>query len=172
MHKFHVNIDPPKAGWLPVRISGPDGRISIVASYTPHDGFYDLVSGLRALYELGGTKIVRLHEEPDWIEITFSKVNDKLVIQSTSANDGPIRLEANFDTGCREFARKFKLLLDGVGYDGFAREWRHRPHGTRFESSGVTSKGSRRTSASTPETATVEERDRHRATETDSPTAA
>jgi len=127
VNRLQVNISAPKAGWLPIRITGPGGEISITASYTPSDGFYDLVSTVRALYEFGGSKIVRFHEEPVWTEVSLSKVDNRLVIEVGEGYGEPVRLEAGFDKGCREFARRFKLLLEEVGYDGFTREWRHRP---------------------------------------------
>lgn len=127
MNRLQVNIDAPKAGWLSIRIAGRDGEISVTASHVPSDGFYDLVSSLRALYEFGGSKTVRLHEEPDWIEISFAKIDNKLVIEAANCDGEPVRLEAGFDAGCREFARRFKLLLEELGYNGFASEWQHRP---------------------------------------------
>ena len=127
MKRLQVNIGAPKAGWLPIRIAGRGGEISVTASYTPTDGFYDLVSSLRALYEFGGSKVVRLHEEPGWTEISFSKVDDRLLIEVANTDGGPLRLEAGFDAGCREFARRFKFLLEEIGYAGFTKEWRHRP---------------------------------------------
>ena len=127
MNRLQVNIDAPKAGWLSIRIAGRGGEISVAASYTPDDGFYDLVSSLRALYEFGGSRVVRLHEEPDSTEISFSRIDNKLVIEVANSDREPVRLEAGFDAGCREFARRFKLLLEEVGYDGFTKEWRHRP---------------------------------------------
>ncbi|MEM8682265.1 MAG: hypothetical protein AAGF72_02475 [Pseudomonadota bacterium] len=126
MNRFQVNIDAPKAGWLRIRIAGRGGEICITASDVPADGFYDLVSSMRALYEFGGSKVVRLHEEPDWIEISFSKVDNKLVVEAANSDGAPVRLEAGFDTGCREFARRFKFLLEEVGYAVFAKEWQHR----------------------------------------------
>ena len=127
MNRLQVNIDAPKAGWLPIRISGRGGEISVMASYVPDDGFQDLVSSLRALYEFGGSKVVRLHEEPDWTEISFSKIDNRLVIEVASGDAEPVKIEAGFDAGCREFARRFHLLLEEVGYDGFSKDWRHRP---------------------------------------------
>ena len=38
-----------------------------------------------------------------------------------------MKLEAGFDAGGREFARRFKLLLEDVGYHEFVKEWQHRP---------------------------------------------
>lgn len=127
MTRLQVNIDPPKAGWLRIRIAGRGGEISVTASYAPADAFYDLVSSLRALYEFGGSKVVRFHEEPDWVEISFSKVDNRLVVEAANDAGEPVRLEAGFDNGCREFARRFKLLLDEVGDVQFASEWKHRP---------------------------------------------
>jgi hypothetical protein len=124
--RFHVNLANPSAGGLPITISGDGGRIEIVASYTPRDSFTDLVSSVLHLYRTGSETEVIFNEEPEQRWLRLRKDGDRLVVECSKGNQLET-VTAGFDTGCRELALRFKLLLESIGYDGFAEEWRHRP---------------------------------------------
>lgn len=109
-------------------ITGKGARIGIRASYTPDDAFSDLVRAVRALYESGHDQTVRMNEEPEVIDLHLLKRDDKLIVHAEGDRGfEATQVEADFVTGCREFARRFKHVLEDDGYDRFAKEWRHRP---------------------------------------------
>lgn len=128
MNRFHVNIDRPESGWLSFRIKGEGGEINFCASYTPNDSFDDLVRCVNALYQYGRKQIIEINGEPEVYKLMLSKEHDELIVELANSKEEVIdKIVSNFETGCREFARKFKLLMDEVGYDGFVSEWKHRP---------------------------------------------
>jgi hypothetical protein len=110
------------------RFTGDGGEIDVVASYTPNDPFYELVTALQAVIEHGGAHDVRLNEEPESSILTVENGGEKLVL-SLKSERGEIRerVEAGFQHGCREIARNLYHLDRDVGYDGFVGEWRHKP---------------------------------------------
>jgi hypothetical protein len=128
MNKFRVSIQPPAAGWLEIRIAGEGGEARLCASYTPRDSFYDLVSSVLALYEHGSDQVVLINEEPEVVEVRLLRREDRLVVMiATDRGARTTRIESSFHSGCREFARRFHLAMEKVGYEGFVEHWRHRP---------------------------------------------
>ena len=71
MKRFHANFAKPRAGWLPITISGDGDRIEIVASYTPRDSFTDLVSSVSHLYRTE-TEVI-FNEEPEQRRLRICK---------------------------------------------------------------------------------------------------
>ena len=126
MSRFNVNLERPKAGWLPITISGRGDRIEIVASYTPRDSFSELVAAVYCVYRTGDEREVVFNEEPESRRLRLRKDEARLVVECTTGDEVE-RVTAGFEKGCREFARRFMLLLKEVDYDEFVAEWRHRP---------------------------------------------
>jgi hypothetical protein len=131
--RFHSNIGQPKDGWMRFRFTGEGGEIDIVASYVPNDPFYEFVTAIQAVHEHGTAHEVRLNEEPQTSILTLEKCDEKLVLSLRGA-DGTLRgrVEAGFQSACREIARSLYHLEKDVGYDRFVREWRHAPPRARI----------------------------------------
>ena len=128
MKRFYVNIEKPKSGWIRFKFKAEGGEINFCASYTPNDVFENLVCAVLALYENGDSQRIEINAEPRVYELILSKPEDLLVLEilnNNGATEG--KVIANFHTGCREFARKCKFLLEDIGYNGFVSEWRHKP---------------------------------------------
>lgn len=126
MARFHVVLDGPQNGWFPIRIIRGDVQIEIIASYTPTDSVTEFVEAIHHTYNTGSPSSVVFNEEPETIELSFSRESDSLVIDSLGSHK-TTTIRTSFETGCREFARKFILLIEETGYDGYVKEWRHRP---------------------------------------------
>ena len=128
MSRFHVNIEKPQSARLQCRIHSEGEEISFCASYTPRDSFDDLVRSVRALYEFGTLQKVEINEEPEVAYLLLTKENDHLVVEKVNDRGASLgKVTSPFRSDCREFARRFKFLLQEVGYEGFVSEWRHRP---------------------------------------------
>lgn len=126
--ELQVNIQPPSAGWLRICLSGRAQRIALCASYTPRDTFADLVAAVTDLYERGTDQTVQVNEEPEIVTLRLLKRGDNLILESRVAGARAVtRLQADFDQGCRELARRLKSALEDFGYERFTQEWRHRP---------------------------------------------
>lgn len=129
MVELQVRIEPPSAGWLRIKLAGPGGEAEFDASYTPRDTFFDLVHAIATLYRYGDDQTVTINEErSDQIELALFRQGDKLVLE-IRGNRGvaPIRIECDFEAGCRQFSLRLKQTLEETGGEAFAQEWRHRP---------------------------------------------
>jgi hypothetical protein len=128
MEKLQAHIEPPSAGWLGIKLTGPGGEAEFDASYTPRDTFLDLAHGIATLYRYGHDQTITINEErSDEIELVLSKQGDKLVLQIKGNGAAPTRIECDFESGCRQFALRLKQTLEETGGEAFAREWRHPP---------------------------------------------
>lgn len=113
---------------------GKGGEIDVLPSYTPNDPFYELVTAVQAVYEFGNSHDVIINEEPNEAILNIAKLGDKLVLTlDRGEKETPSRVEASFVTGCREIARNIHLLYKEIGYDGFVKEWGHRPPKERIK---------------------------------------
>ena len=127
MNKLQINIEPPSEGWLRIRIAGPNGEARLCASYTPRDTFSELVHAVGTLYRYGDDQTVLVNEEPEQVELKLLKRGDKLVIEVVRRGATTMRNECGFNSGCRQFALRFKRTLEETSYETFADHWRHRP---------------------------------------------
>lgn len=143
--RFHSNIGRPKAGWIKLRFTGDGGEIDVTASSVPNDPFYELVTAMQAVFANGGSHDVRINEEPEESVLTIEKEGDRLLLLWRSKS-GAIRarIDAQFSSACREIARDIYHLHRDVGYEGFAKEWHHRPPRERIAALWANFKRARR----------------------------
>ena len=77
-NKLKVAFDDPQDGWVGLKLSCGEEVADIIASYTPHDSFLDLVNALyhRFLYE-GESKVIWNEEHAEY-ELVLSRVGSLL----------------------------------------------------------------------------------------------
>ncbi len=128
MNLFAVELEKPTDGWLQCKLFDDNSVIEFCASHTPRDTFDDLVRSVRALYEFESPQLVEIYEEPEVWQLSLEKEQDYLVIELLD-NTGKLdrKLKCNFQSGCKEFAAKFELLLQEMGVDEFTSAWGHAP---------------------------------------------
>jgi len=128
---LHVNIGPPKNGWMRLRAQTKGGGFDLTASYTPYDTLTELVEAISNIHESHRPQEVRVNEEPEESVLRLRKDVDHLVMEHLRLQQNEARLCATlrtgFQSGCREFARQLKFLLDHNGYEGIVEEWRRKP---------------------------------------------
>jgi len=72
-NKLKVAFDGPQDGWVEVRISCGGEDANIIASYTPHDSFLDLVNALYNLFLYESESKVVWNEGQSESEMRFRK---------------------------------------------------------------------------------------------------
>ena len=99
--------------------------------YTPYDTLTELVDAISNIHESHRPQEVRVNEEPEESILRLRKDGDHLVIEHLRVQQNEARLSATlrtgFQSGCREFARKLKFLMEENGYDGIVEEWCRKP---------------------------------------------
>src|SRR5690606_7560162 len=89
--------------------------------------FADLVAAVHRVYLSEEPAVaVTFNEEPVQTVLRLNRNGNDLVVECSS-EDTRQMIRADFETGCREFARRFMLLLKEVDYDEFVAAWHHRP---------------------------------------------
>ena len=121
---FRSNIGEPKAGWMRFRFFGVGGNISLIASYTPEDSFYEFVTALQALLGREGSFDIPINEEPDEWVLRLSRIEDQftLTLLDKTLNEHE-KIAAPFSEAAGEIGRNLLQLLDAVGEGQFEKEW-------------------------------------------------
>ena len=71
--KLRVQFDNPSDGWVGLTLSLGNGSVTIIASYTQHDSFLNLVDALHNLFLYDGQVRTTWNGEPVEYELQFAK---------------------------------------------------------------------------------------------------
>jgi len=103
-----VDIDPPRAGWIVLRISLGQEALDVVASYTPRDSITDFLKVVVFLLDRRpGECTVTLNGEPEEVDLFFGVNADKdeVKVRATAYPDhkrsrgGDVRLDGHCSWG-------------------------------------------------------------------------
>ena len=79
--KLKIAFDDPADGWVGLKLMRANEVIQIIASYTPHDSFLDLIDALYNLFLSDGEWKVIWSEEPSEIELSFRRAGNLVSVE-------------------------------------------------------------------------------------------